>query len=163
MWRRTGSVLLRFVTRLGQGGGQLLRRQALERAEIGLGQGGALEVAQQGSAFTAAFDFFFTTGIAQLTAALELIGRHLAVLIAELARRLAIQVKAVRGLADGDQVGRGPGVATQKGRQGLFAELARGALLNVCLDAQLQGLGLAREQGWEQGRQSGPCFGRRDD
>ena len=167
--------MLGFFAGLGQQAVERRRVDALEGTEVGCGQAGAFEVAQQLGAvaafllgllvlllggalllagfavgFTLGLDGLFAAGLGDGAATGQLFGGHLAVLVGQFARGLAIEVETLGALRHGDQVGGGAGVATEEGRQGLLAEHARGTLLDVDLDAQLQGLGRAGEQGWEQ-------------
>ena len=157
LWRRH---VLELFASLGQQGRQGLNRDALERAEVGFGQLGVFKVTQQGQAL-AALAFFLLAALVLLGAAAgELVLGHLAVLVGELAGGLAVQVKTLLAARHGHQVGRGTRVATEEGRQSSLAEFAGRTLLQVDLDAQLQGLGLALEQGGEQFGQAGRGLGR---
>jgi hypothetical protein len=153
-----------FLPRLRQLGVQRLGCQALQRAEVGLGQRAVLERAQQLQPIAPRLLFgallfllrlpLRTTGLfglllaflAQRTAARELLRGGFVVLGADLAGGLAVQVEALRGLAHGHQVGPAAGVAAEEDGQQLAREHPRRALLDVGLDAQLQRLGGAAEQ-----------------
>ena len=154
---RRGRALGRFLAGQRQQLGQLLGGDALERAEIGFRQLGGLKVTQQRGTLVARLVFFAAdgvflgaAGVLVGAAAGQLVGGHLAVLFGQFASRLAVQVKTLRALGHGDQVGRGPGVAAQEGRQHGLGEDTGRALLDIGLDAQLQRLGTAGEQGREE-------------
>ena len=133
---------------LRQQGRQGIGRQALEHAEVGHRQRGALKVAQQPQPGLAlpqglalALGLLSLLGVclglclgmlglrlgpllglgllialaAQLAAARQLIAGELAVLLAQLSGGLAVQVKAVAGLAQRDQIAGAAGVAAEKG------------------------------------------------
>jgi hypothetical protein len=152
--------VLELFTGLGQQRRQGLHGDALERAEVGFGQLGVFEITQQGQALSALALFLFATLVLLGAAAGELVQGHLAVLVGELASRLAVQVKALLAARHGDQVGGCTRVAAEKRRQGCLAELTGCALLDVDLDAQLQRLGLALEQAGEKLGQAGGRLGR---
>ena len=76
-------------------------------------------------------------GLDNGAAAFELYSGGGLVFFADLARCLAVQVKAVLGCQQCADVGGAGGVAMQKDRQRLLVEQARGSLLDVGLDAQL--------------------------
>jgi hypothetical protein len=155
--------------RIFQGLGACLSQQAiqgfgshaLERAEVGRGQLGGLEITQQRGTLAALGLFGFTLGIGIVAAARQLISGHLAVLVGQLASGLTVQIETLRGLGHGDQVGGRAGIATEEGRQGLLAEHAGRTLLDINLDAQLQGLGVPLKQSGKQLRQAGGGGGRR--
>ena len=86
---------------------------------------------------------------ANLAAARQLVAGQLAVLFAQFAGGLAIQIKARLGLAQRDQIRGAGGVAAEKRRQRGLGEDARCARMDIGLDAQLQGLGRAAKQGRE--------------
>jgi hypothetical protein len=89
-------------------------------------------------------------------AARQLSRRGVTVLLRNVARRLAVQVQAGRRLRQRLQVARAGGVAVQEDRQGLLVEQPRRALLDVGLDAQLDGQRTAgRKQRGEQLAQLG--------
>lgn len=90
--------------------------------------------------------WWLTTFALQQAPAVQFLLSQLAVLFAELTRRLAIQVKALRGFRQRNQVAGGTRVAVKERTHGALAELPRCAGLDVGLDAQLQGLGLADKQ-----------------
>ena len=81
-----------------------------------------------------------------LAPAHQLLAGQLAVFLAQLTGRLAVQVKARLGLAQRDQIGGAGGVAAEKRRQCRLCEDAGRALVDIGLDAQLQGLGRAAKQ-----------------
>jgi len=151
--------VLELFTGLGQQRWQGLDRDALERAEVGLGQLGVFKITQQGQTLAALALFLLAALVLLGAAAGELVQGDLAVLVGELPSGLAVEVKALLAARDGDQVGRGARVAAEKSRQGRLAELTGGALLDVDLDAQLQGLGLALEQTREELGQAGGRLG----
>jgi hypothetical protein len=152
--------VLELFASLGQQGRQGLDRDALERAEVGLGQLGVFKVTQQGQAL-ATLAFFLLAALVLLgAAARELVLGHLAVLVGELAGGLTVQVKTLLAARHSHQVGGGTRVTTEEGRQSSLAEFAGRTLLEVDLDAQLQGLGLALEQCREQLGQAGRGLGR---
>ena len=162
--RRFGGVLAGLVQQRRQG----LGLQALEHAEVGHRQRGALEVAQQGQPGLAflllralalgllgllGLGLAALLGLRQLLAlardlapAGQLVAGQLAVFLAQVAGGLAVQVEARRRLAQRDQVGGAGGVAPEEGRQRGLGEHARRALVDVGLDAQLQRPGMATEQ-----------------
>jgi hypothetical protein len=111
---------------------------------------GAFLLARFAVGLALGLDGLFTAGLGDGAAAGQLVGGHLAVFFGQLAGRLAVQIETLGALRDGRQVRRGARVATEEGRQGLLAELAGGALLDVDLDAQLERLGRPLEQGGEQ-------------
>ena len=76
----------------------------------------------------------------------QLVQRDLAMLGADLAAGLTVQVVAVRRLGHRDQVGGAAGVAPEEGCQRLLGESTRRAALDVELDAQLDGLDRPGEQ-----------------
>jgi hypothetical protein len=152
--------VLELFTGLGQQRRQGLNGDALERAEVGFGQLGVLEITQQGQTLAALTLFLFAALVLLGAAAGEFVQRHLAVLVGELARGLAVQVKALLATRHGDQVRGRTRVAAKECRQGRLAELTGRALLDVDLDAQLQGLGLALEQTWEEFGQASGRLGR---
>src|SRR5690606_10230290 len=89
-----------FGTRLRQQGIELIRRHALERAEVGRRQLGRLEVAQQAGALAAAGFFLLALGVFLLALGIgigaparQFVGGHLAVFLAELASGLPIQIE----------------------------------------------------------------------
>jgi hypothetical protein len=94
----------------------------------------------------AAFFFSQVSGLRRLWWPV-LLGGGLAVLVADLAGRLAIQVESLGGAGESDQVAGAAGVAAQEGRQGRLGELAGGPGLDVGLDAQLDRLRRPGEQG----------------
>ena len=135
-------------------------RHALERAEIGQGQRRALEVAQQLDALAAAGLHLGFALLAQRAAALELLASRKLVLLADLPGRLAVQVKALLGSAQRDQVARRTGVAAKERRELGLRKTARRALLDVCLDAQLQRLVAAAKERREERLERGGDFSR---
>ena len=92
----------------------------------------------------------------------ENLARGLAVFLGNLARGRAVQVEAAGCGHQRLEVRRAGGVPVQHDGQGLAREQAGGALLDVGLDAQLDGLGraLRAEQGREQFRQPGGALRR---
>ena len=72
-------------------------------------------------------------------AAFEFRHAGIAVFLCDVARRLAVEVKAVRRIHQRLDVARARGVAVQEYRQRLLAEKPRRAQLDVGLDAQLDG------------------------
>ena len=76
----------------------------------------------------------------------QLFARQVAVLLAQLASGLAVQIKALRGLAQRQQIAGAAGVAAKKRRQRRFAKHTRCAQVDIGLDAQLQRLGRAAKQ-----------------
>ena len=183
----TQGVLLGFLAGLGQDGFERVGGNALQGAEVGGRQAGGVEIAQQLGAVATlllgllvlllgctvllarfavglalSLDRLFTAGLGDGAAARQLVGGHLAVFFGQLAGRLAVQVETLGALRHSRQVGRGARVATEEGRQGLLAELAGGALLDVDLDAQLERLGRPLEQGGEQLGQTRAGGGGRD-
>jgi hypothetical protein len=122
--------VLELFAGLSQQRRQGLNGDALERTEVGFGQLGVFEITQQGQALAALALFLLAALVLLGAAAGEFVQRHLAVLVGELACGLTVQVKALR------------------------------ALLDVDLDAQLQGLGLALEQAGEELGQTGGRLGR---
>jgi hypothetical protein len=147
---------------LGQLGFQLGGIEPLAGQKFFWGQLGLAVLTQQLGALAAGSLFGFFAGLALGAAAGQLFGGHLAVFFRQLACRLAIEVKALRALADGDQVGRGTRVAAQESGQGLFGEHARGTFLDVGLHTQLERLGRALEQGGEALGELGTRHGRVD-
>ena len=85
-------------------------------------------------------------GFMQTPASLKLRDRGLPVFVADLTRGLAVEVDTRRCVGQRLEVAVAGGVAVQEHRQRLAVEEARRALLDVGLDAQLQGLGLARRE-----------------
>ncbi|MFO1277271.1 MAG: hypothetical protein U1F21_14960 [Sphaerotilus natans] len=98
--------------------------------------------------------------LVQRAAAVELLLRDRAVLVADVAGGLAVEVGAAGSLGQRDQIGGGIGVAAQEGRQRRAAEHARRTLLDVGLDAQLQRPGRAVEQRRKALAQPAGAFGR---
>jgi hypothetical protein len=82
-------------------------------------------------------------------AARQLLARCLPVLLAHLARRLAVEVEPLPGLREREQVGRAHRVAAEELGQHLLRKEARRALEDVGMHAQLDGLGRTAEQGRE--------------
>ena len=118
-----------FAPGLGQQRLQGLGGQALEGAKIGRRQGGALKVTQQRQPGLARLLQLSLLGLllrlhlrlrlliavaGYLAAPGQLFTRQLAVLFAQITRRLAVQIKALAGLAQGDQVAGAAGVAPEK-------------------------------------------------
>jgi len=97
------------------------------------------------------------------TAPLHLLACGLTVLLGNLARGLPIQVEAAGGRQQRLEVRRGGGVPVQHDGQGLAREQPRRALLDVGLDAQLDGLGraLCAKQGRKHFCQPGGALCRR--
>jgi hypothetical protein len=135
----------------------------LERAEIGARQCRPFEVAQQAGAVASLLgleDALLAFEVAALLVerapllvdrapSRELVDRAAAVLVADLAGRLTVQVEPVRTLRDRLQIRRAAGVAAEERGQRLLREHAGRTLLDVDLDAQLQRLRRAPEQGRE--------------
>jgi hypothetical protein len=135
----------------------------LERAEIGARQCRPFEVAQQAGAVASLLgleDALLAFEVAALLVerapllvdrapSRELVDRAAPVLVADLAGRLTVQVEPVRTLRDRLQIRRAAGVAAEERGQRLLREHAGRTLLDVDLDAQLQRLRRAAEQGRE--------------
>ena len=124
-------VINQILAGLGQQAVERGGINALEGAEIGHGQGGALKVAQHLNALAASLTFFGLFGFFDGAAALEFILRGLAMLVGDVARRVAIQVKTLGGFGQTNQVAIAAGVATQEGRQHRLGEHAGGSFLFV--------------------------------
>jgi len=145
--RRLGGLLagaLQQGLELGLGDAAGLR-------ELGGGQRVLAPLLQQRAAVGALLQFEFALGVLAGTPARQLVQRGLAVLGAELVGLVAVEVEAVRRLGQRHQVAVAPGIAAQERGQLRPRELAGRALLDVRLDAQLEGLGRVREEGGEQG------------
>jgi hypothetical protein len=87
--------VLELFTGLSQQRRQGLHGDALECAEVGFGQLGVFEITQQGQALAALALFLLAALVLLGAAAGEFVQRHLAVLVGELARGLAVEVKAL--------------------------------------------------------------------
>ncbi|MEY4751073.1 MAG: hypothetical protein RIQ60_3287 [Pseudomonadota bacterium] len=90
-----------------------------------------------------------------LAPACQLLAGQLAVFLAQLARRFAVQAETLGRLHQCLQIGIAAGVAPQKGRQLATREHAWRGSLDVLLDAQLERLDLPTEQGRKAGAQLG--------
>ena len=87
-----------------------------------------------------------TAGVVQFAPPRQLGHRRAAVFFGDLAGRVAIEVDALRRRRQRAQIRRARGVPVQKYRQGALVEKARRTLLDVGLDAQLDGLRRGREK-----------------
>jgi len=151
---------------------ELVGCNLLQRTEIGPRQRGLLEVAQQAGPVATLLGFedaSLTLEVALLvlenasllvkrTAPRQLVDRATPVLVADLARRLAVEVEAVGALRDRLQVRDAAGVAAEESRQRLLREHARRPFLDVDLDAQLERFRSAAEQRRKALPQLWPCI-----
>jgi hypothetical protein len=163
--------LVGLLTRQRQPTVELRFWNALEGTEIGARQPRGLEIPQQSGPLASRF-VRLPLGFASLlvgragrlalldhalfaqgAATLHFLTRLFAMLLAQLAGRLAVQIETGGGMDQRLQVGRSTGVAAQEGRQHRLREDAGRARLDIRLDAQLQRLGSPAEQGREKLRQ----------
>jgi len=140
---------------------ELVFGHLLQRAEVGPRQRGPLEVTQQAGTIAPLLRFEDTSlplevalCILERAALLvegatprQLVDRALPVLVADLAGRLAVEIEAVGALRHRLQVRGAAGVAAEEGGQRLLREHAGRAFLDVDLDAKLERLRPAAEQG----------------
>src|SRR6188474_3551461 len=148
--RRTPWLLLGLLRRFGAGdleqAVEFFLGHLLQHAEVRARQRRAFIVEQQPGPVAALLVFELAARLQADAAPRQLVDRDLAVLVADLAAGLAVQVEALAAAGHRQQVRGAAGVAAEERRQHLLAEHARRARLDVDVGAQLQRLRRAVEQ-----------------